>query len=115
MPEIKLGGNISLVGFDQLDNAELVIIKKIVGNSIKKMSESGDYKEMKITLVQHPHGKSFKHEVEASAFFAEGRFASNITERNLFTAVSEVCEKINSELVHKQKKEQRHDKLTYNR
>lgn len=116
MPEaegMKLGGNISLVGFEKLDNAEMVIIRKIVGTYIKKMSEAGDYKEMRLTLKQHPHGKSFKHEVEGSATFSEGRFASNVTEWNLFTAVSEVCTKIFNEVSHAKKKEQRHDKKTF--
>jgi len=115
MAEIKLGGNIALVGFEKLDPAELTIIKKIVGNAIKKMSESGDYKEMKLSLQQHQHGKGFKHEIDGLAIFSEGRFASNVVEWNLFTAVSEVCEKITKELLHVTKKEQRHDKLTYNR
>jgi len=106
MAEITLGGNIALVGFEKLDPADLIIIKKIVGNAIKKMSESGDYKEMKLSLQQHQHGKGFKHEVDGIAIFSEGRFASNVVEWNLFTAVSEVCEKITHELVHKQKKNQ---------
>lgn len=115
MPEegITLGGNISLVGFEKLDSAELIIVKKIVGTYIKKMSEIADYKEMRLTLKQHSHGKTFKHEVEGSALFTEGRFATNVTEWNLFTAVSMVCEKIFNEVSHIKKKEQRHDKKTF--
>jgi len=116
MPEAEgmtLGGNISLVGFEKLDNADLVIIRKIVGNYIKKMSEVGDYKEMRLNLKQHPHGKSFNHEVDGFALFSEGRFSTNVTERNLFTAVSEACEKILNEVSHVKKKEQRHDKKTF--
>ena len=111
--EIKLGGNISLVGFEKLDNAELIIIKKIVGNYVKKMSEFGNCKEMRLNLRQHQHGKSFKHEIEGMAIFAEGRFSTNVVEWNLFTAVSEACDKILHEVGHLMKKEQRHDKKTF--
>ena len=111
--DIKLGGNISLVGFDKLDGAELIIVKKIVGNYIKKMSEIADYKEMRLTLHSHPHGKTFKHEIEGFAMFSEGRFATNVVEWNLFTAISMACEKIFNEVSHAKKKEQRHDKLTF--
>jgi hypothetical protein len=116
MPEAEgmtLGGNISLVGFEILDNAELVIVKKIVGTYIKKMSEIADYKEMRLSLKQHPHGKSFNHEISGFALFSEGRFSTNVTERNLFTAVSAACEKIFNEISHVRKKEQRHDKKTF--
>jgi len=115
MPEIKLSGDIALVGFEILDPAEIIVVKKIVGNALKRMTESGEYKEMKLTLQQHPHGKSFKHEIEAVAFFSYGRFSTNVIGRNLFTAVSEACEKIISEMEHARKKGQGHDKKTYNR
>ena len=36
---IELGGNISLEGFKDVDNSEMTIIKKIVGNSTKKINE----------------------------------------------------------------------------
>ncbi len=102
--EVSLGGNIALVGFNILEPAELTIIKKIVGTYVKKLSNQGDYKEMKLTLQQHPHGKTFKHEVMGMAVFGEGMFNSNVTEWNLYTAVSQVCEKILAEVTHKVKK-----------
>lgn len=109
--EIALKGNVALVGFEKLAETEIIAVEKIVAGYIKKMSEYGTYKEMKLTLQQHPHGKSFKHEVICLAFFNEGRFATNVTEWNLFTAVSEACGKVLKELEHRMKKTQRHDKL----
>lgn len=115
MPDetIKLGGDISLVGFEKLDDADITVIKKIVSSYIKRMSGAGGYKEMRLTLHSHQHGKSFKYGVEGLAFFDEGRFSSAVEEWNLFTAVSKACEKIFNEVLHSAKKEQRHDKKTF--
>ena len=103
--EMKLGGNIALVGFEILDPAELIILKKIVGNYVRKLGNNGNYQEMKLTLQQHPHGKSFKHEITAIAIFKEGRFNSEATDWNVYNAVSQVCEKILQEVLHSIRKE----------
>ncbi|MBU2522848.1 MAG: hypothetical protein KKE23_00980 [Nanoarchaeota archaeon] len=96
-----LKGNVALVGFDVLDESEQEVVKKIVSNYIKKMSLLGDYHEMKISLRQHKHGKTFKHEVNAFAIFGQGKFESDVTEWNLYIALSMVCDKILAELEHK--------------
>ena len=111
--EVKLGGNIALVGFEILEPAELTIIKKIVGTYVKKLCENGDYKEMRLTLQQHAKGKSFKHEISGLAFVGANRFSAESTEWNVYKAASEVCEKILSAVVNSVQKEQRHDKVTF--
>lgn len=111
MPNGKLDGNISLVGFEQLDSTEQDSVTKIVTNSIKRMSETGNYKEMRLTLQTHERGKRFKHEVNGVAFFNEGRFAATVEDWSPYKAVSAVCDKILEELIHARKKEQRHEKL----
>jgi hypothetical protein len=111
--EITLKGNIALVGFEILEPAEMIIIKKIVGTYVRKLSELGDYKEMKLNLQQHPKGKSFKHEIKGLAFLGSFRLAAEAMEWNLYNAVSQVCEKILAEATHSLKKEQRHDKVTF--
>jgi ribosome-associated translation inhibitor RaiA len=110
MDEKRLGGSISLVGFDRLEPAEITIVKKIVGTCVKKLQENGNYKDLKLVLQQHQHGKTFKHEINAQASFDEGTFTAHVTEWNLFKAISEAIEKINSELVHKNKGEKRKEK-----
>ena len=48
---IELGGNINLKGFDLLDVGELVVLKKIVGNRIRDISEKArSYESMTLTL-----------------------------------------------------------------
>ena len=104
----KLGGNIALVGFEILDPTEIVIVKKIVGNYVRKMSNNGAYQEMRLTLQQHKHGKTFKHEITGFAIFNEGKFNSNVTDWNLFTAISQVCDKMLEELKQSVRKEDIH-------
>ena len=99
-----LKGKIALVGFEVLDESEQDIVKKIVESYIKKMSTLGNYQEMKISLRQHKHGKTFKHEVNALAIFGQGQFESEATEWNLYIALSTVCDRILSELEHKIKR-----------
>ena len=36
---IELGGNIKLIGFNELDAASLIVVKKITGNYARKISE----------------------------------------------------------------------------
>ncbi|MBD3259811.1 hypothetical protein GF371_04255, partial [Candidatus Woesearchaeota archaeon] len=39
---IKLGGNIELSGFRDLDGGTMVILKKIVGNYVRKLSDNSE-------------------------------------------------------------------------
>jgi len=110
MDEKRLGGNIALVGFDKLEPTELTIIKKIVGTYVKKLQEIGNYNELKMVLQQHQHGKTFKHEINAQVQFNEGKFTSNVTEWNLFKAISGAMKNLISEIVHTNKKEKKKEK-----
>lgn len=112
--ETKLGGNIALVGFNKLDPSELIIIKKIVGNYVRKMNVNGEYQEMRLILHQHPHGKSFKHEIKGLAIFKEGRFNSDAMEWNLYNALSQVCEKILETVKQTRRKENDHKQTRIN-
>ena len=75
-------------------------LRKIVVNYVRKLGNIADFKEMKISLKQHKHGKTFKHEINALAIFSEGKFDSSVTEWNLYSALSSVCEKILNEVNH---------------
>jgi len=103
-------GNIALVGFEILEPSEMEVVKKIVGNYIIKLGSLAGYKEMKMSLQQHKHGKTFKHEISAMAIFDEGKFNAEATDWNLYTALSNVCEKMLAEVEHMKKNEQRHNK-----
>jgi len=81
---MKLGGNIELEGFDNTEPAQLVVIKKIVGSSAKKISEEiSAFDNLQVTLKENEKDKitlsgkitikGVDHEAEASdknLFFA---------------------------------------------
>lgn len=108
--ESNLGGNISLINFGVLEPSELIIVKKIVGNYVKKISEKTNYKGIKLRLKQSEHGNSFMHRIDAEALIIASHTRDRGKEillsasshgRNLFSALSEVFEKIISEADHK--------------
>lgn len=101
--EEKLGGNITLINF-KLEPIELVVVKKIVGNYVKKLSEKVGYKELKLRLKQHEHGKSFLHELNTEAIISKNRegggdiiLSSSAQDYNLFNALASVMEKLLNE------------------
>jgi len=108
---INLKGDIALVGFEILEPSELIVVKKIVGNYIRKLSNMAEYQQMRISLRQHQHGKTFKHEVDAHAIFTQGKFEASVTEWNLYAALSSVCEKILQEVEHAMRKSPKGEKL----
>ena len=49
---IELGGNINLENFEEIDGGQLIVIKKVVGNYTKKISETfKDFKKITVSLV----------------------------------------------------------------
>ncbi len=83
---MKLGGNIELEGFDSLEPAQMVVVKKIVGSNAKRISEGiSPFDNLQITLKENEKDKATvsgkitmkgaDHEAEASdknLFFALG-------------------------------------------
>ncbi len=100
--EIKLGGNIVLVGFS-LDPAEMIIVKKIVGHYAKKISEKTEYTQIKVTLKQTQKQQSFLHKINAKIESQSGNFASEVEERNLYSGLSDALEKVYNQATHKEK------------
>ena len=54
LAEIKLGGNISLSGFSIVDPGQMVVVKKIVGNNVRKLEGMCEkFEHLKLTLKSH--------------------------------------------------------------
>lgn len=47
---IELGGNITLIGFKDVEPAQLVVIKKMVGNYAKKIQEKQEFENLTLNL-----------------------------------------------------------------
>ena len=86
---IELGGNIKLKGFNELDNPNLIIVKKIVGNYTKRLTEENeDFKELILELKSAK--ENFK--INAELLNKSGSTKSNSDESNLFFAISSALE-----------------------
>lgn len=97
---LRLGGNIILVGFS-LEPTEMIVVKKIIGNYVKKISEKIDYQDIKITLKETQKAKSFLHSIEISAKTAKGILAAKAVDNNLYTSLSEALDKVFNQAEHK--------------
>ena len=97
---VKLGGNIELSGFRDIDSSSMVVLKKIIGNHVRRISELAKKMEsIHITLKPvHEREKSEKYEVHANLLNNGRIYASEMTDRNLFVAVDTVLKKIVNEL-----------------
>lgn len=93
---IELGGNITLVGFKEIEKAELVVVKKLVGSYTRKMSDivSG-FENLTVTLkIVHKTEGSEKYELHAKAMVNGKPVTSEITERNMFVGLDDVLKKV---------------------
>ena len=98
--EIKLGGSIELSGFRSVDSSSMIVIKKIIGNHAKRITElTKKLEKLHITLKPiHEREKSEKYEVHAKIIDGGKVYASEITDRNLLVAIDGVLKKIINEL-----------------
>lgn len=106
---------------------EQIVVKKLVGTCVKKLMGIGNYESSRIILHSHKHSQSFLHEIKAEVVLRQGEsngkhilLNSEVTDRNLYSALSEVLGKIVREaenrlmstkdagegMIRKQKKEQ---------
>ena len=93
---LKLGGNIELSGFSGLNGGEMVVIKKIVGNYAKRMTEICEKFE-NLSLNMKPVHKtegSKKFELHAKLLDNGNQITSEVTERNLFVGVDDVLKNV---------------------
>ena len=94
---IELGGNITLVGFKDLEPAKLIVVKKLVGNYARRMSNSvKDFQNLTITL-KPVHGGG-KFELHSKLLDGSNPLTSEVTDFNLFYALDKSLNKIMNSL-----------------
>ena len=95
---MELGGNIELVGFKELEPAELIILKKIIGSYARKFSDSVEGYEKLVLNLKKAQGKN-KFEVDGKLFSSSGQINSEVTHQNLFVTVADVLKKMEKQAV----------------
>jgi len=96
---MELGGNITLVGFKEREFAELIVVKKIVGQYARRMSDSlTDFEHLTVT-VKEIHGTPHpKMELHAKVLVKAKPFSASVTDRNLFVAMDSSLKKVMAQL-----------------
>jgi len=100
MEDINLGGNITLSGFKDLEPGSMFIIKKMVGNYVKRMSEKAKVQNVTVNLKRvHGTEDGTKSKFEMSAKLVSDKiYNAEHTDFNLFVATDKVLAKILHEL-----------------
>ena len=100
MDDVQLGGNIQLSGFRDIDSSSMIVLKKIIGNYARRISELADkMQSLHVTLKPiHEREKSEQYEVHAKLIDDGKVYASEMVDRNLFVAVDSVLKKMVNEL-----------------
>ncbi|MGM5485086.1 MAG: hypothetical protein ACQEP1_04405 [Nanobdellota archaeon] len=93
--DIQLGGNIQLSGFSDMEGGDMIIVKKIVGNHVKRISELvNDFQDIKINRKSvHETEGSEKHEIKIT-LNADKQFNAEVTERNLYIGIDKALKKV---------------------
>jgi len=100
---LELGGNIVLNGFKGIDGSTMIIVKKMVGNYVRRFAERAErFESLNLHIKPiHLNGNSKKFELKAKLLDNGKVFNSEIVDKNLFIAVDTALKKIESERFRK--------------
>lgn len=89
---MELGGNITLVGFSEREFAEIIVVKKIVGQYARRFHDTvSGFEHLTVTLKNVGTNKV---ELHAKANVGSKMYTAEITDRNLFVALDSVLKKV---------------------
>jgi len=92
---IKLGGNIELTGFSDLDGDSMIILKKIVGSYTRKFSDSlKDFEKLVLELNEQDN----KYDINAKLMFGGKETSANAKDKNLFVALDSVLKELEKKI-----------------
>lgn len=89
---MELGGNITLTGFSERSFAELIVIKKVVGQYARKFNDTVEGFSH-LSVVLKTVGTS-KVELHANLEVDGTHYASEVVHNNLFVALDGVLKKV---------------------
>jgi len=93
---IQMNNNISLAGFKELEPAKMIVVKKVMGNYIRKFQEkTGRFESLHLHL-KPVHAS--KYNLQAKAVVNGQSFNSEMTDFNLFLVLDKCLAKILEEV-----------------
>ncbi len=94
---LRLGGSIELVGFSDFDNGTMVILKKMIGNFVRKMEDRcGDFRLLRLHVkpVHHTNEIPKKFEFRGHIVEAGRTIPGELVEHNVFVGIDNLLKKI---------------------
>ena len=100
METLELGGNIQLTGFSELDGGQMIVLKKIIGNYARKLTEScNNFEQLSVTMKSvHETENSRTFELHARLMDNGKPIVGEVSDRNLFMAIDKVLKKVESNM-----------------
>ncbi len=93
---LQLGGNIELSGFSSLEGGAMIVLKKIVGNYARRMTDKAKNFEKLSLTMKTVHDNQY--ELHAKMIDNGKAVTSSVTERNLFVAIDSALKKVMNEM-----------------
>lgn len=98
---MQLGGNIELTGFAALAGSEMIVVKKIVGNYVRRFEEmcrSFEALKLRVKPLHQTSDTVKKFELHAQLVDGGNIVTSSVVEHNLFVGIDAVLKKVANEL-----------------
>lgn len=97
---IELGGNITLVGFKELHHTELTVVKKMVGNYVRKFSDVDQVNELRVHLkaIHKTEEEPHKFELKATLDLNGKIMNAELVEFNVYVGLDELLKKLETQV-----------------
>ena len=93
---LQLGGNIELSGFSGLDGGAMIVLKKIIGNYVNKMSHQTTNLEKVSITMKTVHEN--KYELKAKILHNGTAVNGSAIDRNIYVAVDTALKSIMTQI-----------------
>lgn len=97
---IELGGNITLVGFKDLGYAEFVVVKKVVGNYARRISDRQPFDNLKLAVkpIHKTENEVNKFELKSELLINGKHYHADLVEYNIFVGIDKILKKMLTQL-----------------
>ena len=96
MEVIELGSSIELIGFRDVERDKFVVIKKVVGNAVKRIQHRySDFERLRLHLKKVHNNE---YEILGKIIISGKEYDSDVINYNLFYALNEILKKLEIEL-----------------
>ena len=97
---MELGGNITLSGFTSVGPAELIVLKKVLGNHVRRIADRKDFESLAINLKEI-HGNEdhhSKYDLKANLSGSGSPINAEVIEHNLFVGIDSLLKKVAAQI-----------------